>query len=270
MNARTIIVCIGLSVILSCSVRAQDPASDVHTYVDQVTAGNVDEAKRELPALQSKYPDDPGVLYLQALLTTDGSSAVRVYQSIVDNHPKSEWADAALYKVYQFYYSLGLYKTADLKMAQLQRDYPDSKYLKGQPGIAEVSQPPATHDTVAPVPVATTTTTPTTSPAGDEHAVVPPTTPVNPPAQAKEPAPRITPSTGYALQVGAFASETNADRLRRAVEAQGYHVEIVPRPHGDKMMYHVWVGNYPTEAEARAAAAEMRSKHSMDAILVTR
>ncbi len=268
MNARIIILSFGFLVVFSCAMRAQDPAPDVHSYIDQVTAGNMEDARRELPALQEKYPDDPGVLYLQALLTTDGSSAVRLYQSLVDNHPKSEWADAALYKVYQFYYSLGLYKTADLKMAQLQREYPDSKYLKGQSGIVEVPPPTANRDTAAPV--VTAATAPVNTPPVNEHVAVPPVKPVSTPPAAKETTPRTSPSTGYALQLGAFASETNADRLRRAVEALGYRVEIVPRPHADKIIYHVWVGNYQTEAEARAAAAELRTRHSMDAILVTR
>ena len=262
MKARTLLCIVGLSVVFSCVLRAQDPAADVHTYIDQVTAGNVDDAKRALPDLQAKYPDDPGVIYLDALLTTNGSGAVRLYQSIVDRYPKCEWADASLYKVYQFYYSLGLYKTADLKMAQLQRDYPDSKYLKGQPGVVETTQPPVSRDTVAAAPVA--------PPPKTEHVVVPPTTQTNTPVVTKEPPPPVTSSGVYSLQVGAFASEANADRLRSAVQALGYSVEVVPRPRADKIMYHVWVGSFATEAEARAAAAELRTKHSMDAILVTR
>ncbi len=278
MNARRLLAGIGLMVVLSCAVRAQDSAPDVRTYINEVTAGNVDEAKKELPSLQEKYPDDPGVMYLEALLTTDASSAVRIYQNIVDNHAKCEWADASLYKVYQFYYSLGLYKTADLKMAQLQKDYPDSKYLKGQPGIVQTVPPPADRDTFAAAPVSTPASSPmgTTAPANStentERASVQPKPPTNVPAStpAKEPALRTPGAGSYTLQLGAFGNQTNADRLRRAVEALGYRVEVVPRPHGDKMMYHVWIGTYATEGEARAAAAELRTKHAMDAILVSR
>lgn len=276
MVALLFIVCPGL-------LRAQDSPPDVHALIDQVTAGNIDEAKSELPSLKEKFPDDPGVLYLEALVTTDGSVAARLYQSIVDNHPRCEWADAALYRVYQFYYSLGLYKTADLKMAQLQRDYPDSKYLKSQGSMAEAGPVVTRHDTPA-APAATPPVTaspkeePVTTPASTVNTAPvvkqnpPPAVKQNPPpAKQEKPAVVTHQSSGaYALQVGAFASEPNAERLQRAVEAMGYRVEIVTRGHTGKPMYHVWVGNYPTEAEARAAAVELREKHSVDAMLVTR
>jgi cell division septation protein DedD len=286
MKARSIIIVVMFAlVVLVCPdlLRAQDSPADVHALIDQVTAGNVDEAKSELPSLKEKSPDDPGVIYLEALLTTDGSVAARLYQSIVDNHPRCEWADAALYKVYQFYYSLGLYKTADIKMAQLQRDYPDSKYLKGQGSMAESVPVVTRHDT----PSAPAVTPPVAAPPKEEPgetspktetslAVVkhlpPPIVKQNPPsAKQEKPATVVHQSSGgFTLQVGAFASEPNAERLQRAVQAMGYSVEIVTRGHTGKPMYHVWVGNYPTEADARAAAVELREKHSMDAMLVTR
>ena len=99
--------------------------------VAQVNAGAGDAVREQLPALLSEHPNDPGVLYLQALLTREGADAVRTYQSIVDNFPKNEWADDALFKVYQFYYALGLYRTADLKMDQLKAEYPASPYCIG-------------------------------------------------------------------------------------------------------------------------------------------
>jgi len=75
--------------------------------------------RAELPTLMTNFQNHPGVLYLQGVLTTDGSEAAKIYQSIVDNFPKSEWADDALYRLHQYYYSVGLYKTADQKLEQL-------------------------------------------------------------------------------------------------------------------------------------------------------
>jgi len=47
-----------------------------------------DQVKAEIPSLLSKYPNNPGVLYLQAQTTSEGAEAVRIYQSIVDNFPR--------------------------------------------------------------------------------------------------------------------------------------------------------------------------------------
>lgn len=278
MNARTagvMIVVFLVSLLLPGVLRAQDTPPEVRSYIDQVTAGNVDEAREELSSLKEKYPDNPGVTYLEALLSTDGSVAARLYQSIVDSHPRCEWADAALYKVYQFYYALGLYKTADLKMAQLQRDYPDSKYLKGQSAVVEAAPAVSRHDTQS----APVVSPPIAAPPKEEPVVAPTTmadkAPLEhvPPSSVKTEKSAVANrqvSGGYTLQVGAFASKPNAERLQHAVAAMGYRVEVVTRVRTGKTMYHVWVGNYPTEAEARAAAAELREKHSMDAMLVAR
>jgi len=80
----------------------------------------------------TNYQNNPGVMYLQAVLTTDGSEAAKLYQNIVDNFPKSEWGDDALYKLYQYYYSVGLYKTAEQKLVQLKEEYPFSAYAAEQ------------------------------------------------------------------------------------------------------------------------------------------
>jgi cell division septation protein DedD len=247
-----------LLVLSTAGARAQS-SPDIHAYVAQVTAGNVEEAKRDLPSLLAKYPDDPGVLYLQALLETDGGNAARIYQSIVDNDPKSEWADAALYKVYQFYYALGLYKTADLKMAQLQKDYPHSKYLKerGRRTVATAAPAVPKHDSVA----VNTAAAPESARAVPVPSRQVPATPGTSKQQAVE---------AFALQIGAFTSEANAEKLQRTIQGMGYRVEIVPRVRLDKTMYLVWVGNYATDAAARVGAAELRDKHAIDAMVVSR
>jgi tetratricopeptide (TPR) repeat protein len=101
----------------------------IEKRLEMIKGGRVDEVKTELPSLITKHQNDPGVLYLQGVLTSDGSQAVKIFQSVVDNFPKSEWADDALYRTYQYYYSIGLYKTAGQKYEKLRQSYPNSPYL---------------------------------------------------------------------------------------------------------------------------------------------
>ncbi len=75
-------------------------------------------------------PDDPSVMFLDAVLKENGQEAVVIYQDIVDNHPKSKYADAALYRIFSYYYALGLYETAQEKLKQLKESYPTSPYIK--------------------------------------------------------------------------------------------------------------------------------------------
>ncbi|HXF99753.1 MAG TPA: hypothetical protein VNL69_03165, partial [Bacteroidota bacterium] len=65
-------------VVGAVTVFAQEP--DVQQYVAMAEAGDIETVRGQLPSLLKQYPNNPGVLYLQALLTTDGAEAVRQYQ----------------------------------------------------------------------------------------------------------------------------------------------------------------------------------------------
>ena len=108
---------------------------DIRHRLEMIEKGQAEAVRAELPSLMTNYQNNPGVMYLQAVLTTDGMEAAKLYQNIVDNFPKSEWGDDALYKLYQYYYSIGLYKTADQKLMQLKEQYPFSAYAsENNPG----------------------------------------------------------------------------------------------------------------------------------------
>jgi len=195
--------------------RQGDQEPDIKRYIELVTAGQLEEVEKDLPALLEEYPDNPGVLYLQALTTTEGSEAVKQYQNIVDKYPRSEWADDALYKIRQFYQALGLVRTAELKMAQLRREYPRSRYVTGraEPDLAEAGQAPQSPRPVVKPPSSTKSAPPSGSRPSPAPAVLPPA------ASGRD----------FALQVGAFSAETNAGKLRRQFSSLGYPVEVIKR-----------------------------------------
>jgi cell division septation protein DedD len=233
---------------------AQTGAPDVQQLVDLVNRGQGDVVKAELPSLLTRYPNNPGILYVQALLTSEGAEAVRMYQSIVDNFPKSEWADDALYKVYQFYYSLGLYRTAELKMAQLKREYPSSKYITSSAG-PEAVKPAAEAQK------------PQQKPAGTPPPVKPTAAPQVP---AESPALQAGETGLFSLQVGAYTALTNADRQKKYFEERGYTAEVISRVRDGRSMYVVLVGAYRTYDEAKARAAEIKQRLNIDSFVLSR
>ena len=93
-------------------------------------------------------------------------------------------------------------------------------------------------------------------------------TPTDPAAGSQTPV--RSPARPFALQVGAFSTETNAGKLRSAFAAQGYSVEIIKRARDGRTLYLVWVGRYGTEEEARTHIAEIRKQQSVTPIVVTR
>jgi cell division septation protein DedD len=236
---------------------AQGQEPNIQPYLDQISAGRSADVRPELPGLLSKYPNNPSVLYVQGLLTTEGAEAVRVFQSIVDNFPQSEWADDALHRVYQFYYALGLYRTAELKLSQLRRDYPSSPHLNVSAGGDVASLPEEREDTTS------------APPPADTPASVSPAAPTVIDSISPAPAPAPPPSReDFQLQAGAFTALANAERQKALLEGLGYAVEIRVKVAENRSLYTVLAGNYRTADEARAAASSLKRAHGVDAIVV--
>jgi len=68
-------------------------------------------------------------MFLDAVLKRTGGSGCHL-PGYCDNHPKSKYADAALYRIFSYYYALGLYETAREKLKQLKSLYPTSPYIQ--------------------------------------------------------------------------------------------------------------------------------------------
>jgi tetratricopeptide (TPR) repeat protein len=103
---------------------------DIIPYLKQIEQGKAEEVKAKLSELKQDYPNSSNVLFLEGVLTENAQDAVVIYQKIVDKYPKSAYADAALYRIYSYYFALGLYNTADKNFEKLKKDYPESPYIK--------------------------------------------------------------------------------------------------------------------------------------------
>jgi hypothetical protein len=215
----------------------QSGGPDIPKRLEMIEKGQAEQVKAELPTLLTNYQNNPGVMYLQGVLTTDGTEAAKIFQSIVDNFPKSEWADDALYKLYQYYYSIGLYKTADQKMTQLKQDYPYSAYA--------VDQSSASKET-----------------AKDTSTQI---------ADVIKPKSTVQKfSTSFTVQVGAFSTLQRAEELKSFFEGKGYSSNIFTMVTNGKKLHKVWVGEFQNQDDARRFAAEVKKKFTLESIVVAR
>ncbi len=246
-----------IGALLLCAafpVFAQMTEHDVRTRLDAVYAGKGDEAARELPALLRQHPNDPGVLYIQAVLTSDGALAVKRYQDIADRFPQSVWADDALYKVYQYHFSIGLYKKADMVMEQLRSRYPQSIYATG----GEMKGPAPDVRTAAAVP------------APAVKKIDKNIEPMKPSAggDRSTPAEQTTVRGKYYVQAGVFSAEANA---RMAAEkygtAAGRQAVVMPRTTGDKKQYLVLFDGFDSAEGARSFSTALKSEHHIDSFV---
>lgn len=229
------VVLITASVTILAAQADRNGSPDIQRRLEMIERGQAEAVKAELPTLTTNFQNHPGVLYLQAILTTDGTEASRIYQSIVDNFPKSEWADDALYKLYQYYYSIGLYKTGDQKLQQLRQEYPFSTYaVKEQP-----EQKPEIK-------------------------------PQEPPAQVASPNPIEKYSSSFTVQVGAFSALQNAEELQAKFERENYSSNIFTIANNGRKLHKVWVGEFQSYDEAKRFSGEIKKRFNLDSIVVSR
>ena len=99
-------------------------AQNVDMYLSLLHEGQTDGVKEYLPELISKYPNDPGVRYLQALMTSDGMKSLEMYSSLLEKYPKSKYAPEAAVKIGEYFYARGLYSQAGRQLCQIPRRYP--------------------------------------------------------------------------------------------------------------------------------------------------
>ncbi len=234
---------------------------ELATAIMRVNRGEASDVRALLPDLIAKYQNTPGLLYLEGRLSTDGIEGVKFYQSVVDNFPKCEWADDALYRIYQYYYAIGLYRTADLKLQQLRRDYPNSPRVQGTAAaeIPKTEEPVITlakKDTVA---IDTTAAAVETAPPPD--TVVPAIAPAIVAPEA---------SRGYVLQVGAFSTVANAEKQKAFFEDRGFQAQITNKVRSGRSLHLVWLGNFKNSDEAMKFSREIKSKFKITGIVVER
>jgi hypothetical protein len=218
---------------LIAQTSSNDP--DIRHRLEMIEKGQAEAVRTELPSLMTNYQNNPGVIYLQAALTTDGAEAAKLYQNIVDNFPKSEWGDDALYKLYQYFYSIGLYKTADKKLVQLKEEYPFSAYAAEQ------------------------------NPVVEEKAIV-----KEKPTVVKPKGTVQKFATNFTVQVGTFSILQNAGELKAKFEKEGLPSNIFTIVSRGKKLHKVWVGEFKTYDEAKRFTAEIKKKFNLTSMVVSR
>ena len=246
--------------IAQCSLLHAQDSTEVRTYIEKLDRGQTDEVRKALPGLITKYQNDPGVFYLQARLTSNGIEALKLYQTIVTNFPKSEWADDALFHEYQYYYTLELYKTAEAKLLQLKKEYPHSRYASTEMGgHASPMTDRVSRSNNRELPKGSERSAPKTDKRTEKKSTVPNQPKKEPVSQGR-----------YALQVGAFTTSANAEKQKSFFESRGYSAEVTNKVRNGKSYFVVWVGSYRTPDEAKKTSKVFNSKYKVSSIIVER
>ena len=221
-----------LGFLLSSNIFSQD--INIIPYLKQIEAGNKKDVEKQLPSLISKNPNSPSVLFLEGVLTDDGEKALITYSKILDKYPKSKYADAALYRIFSYYYAAGEYYNAKKCLDDLKKDYPTSPYIK----IAERDIPEADQTAVS---------------EGKESNQI---TEEN------------TPKYKFTIQAGAFTNPSNAAALKNNFEDNGFFSEVKDKVVAGTTFRVVYVGKFEDKEEAENFLHVINREFKLDGRIV--
>ena len=218
-------------IILCSAVEAQE--KNITAVLKMVESGNLEEAREQLAQLLTDSPNDPSVKFLDAVLTEDGQRACSIYEDIYTNHPESNYADAALYRLFSFYFAKGLYNKADSFKKSLMRDYAGSPYIRAvNRDIPDSDETDAIDE-----PIKSSTAKPV-SQVKNSNSV-------------------------YTIQAGAFLNINNAKNLSAQFTEDGYVSEVTVKDIGGSIFNIVTVGKFATQPEADDFLNLLKSRYKI-------
>ncbi|MDP2363737.1 MAG: SPOR domain-containing protein, partial [Ignavibacteria bacterium] len=190
---------------------------DIVPYLKMIEQGKLEDVKAKLLDLKTDYPKSANLIFLEGVLTENGQDAVALYQTLAEKFPKSAYADAAIYRLYSYYFALGLYNTADKNLDKLKKDYPESPYIK----------------------MATANVVKNDIEESDQQANEITTKKNDDDKQFR-----------YSVQAGAFTNSTNAAALKKEIESAGMISFIKEKNVAGTIFNVVYIGKFETKKEA--------------------
>ena len=163
-------------------------------------------------------------MFLNGVLTENGQKALVIYENIVDRFPDSKYADAALYRIYSYYYALGLYELANKKLSILINNYPASPYINIAKQNQVLFNPEIEKEDI-------------TDHQDEEQ-------------QASNEF--YSDYYKYTIQAGAFSNGENAQSLKENFEQSGIFSEIEEKQVAGTTFHVVYVGRFVTDNEAES------------------
>ena len=209
---------------------------DIVPYLKAIENGNIGQAKEALVDLKEKNTSDPSVMFLDAVLKENGQEAVVIYQDIVDNYPKSKYADAALYRIFSYYYALGLYETAQEKLKQLKTSYPTSPYIQ----VADQNLSAKEKSEVK-----------------EQKNVV------------EEIKPKVEEDYKFTIQAGAFTNLDNAKKLIGEFESAGIYSNLGQKIVGGTTFHVVYAGKFEKYEDAENFLQVVNSRYKVNGSIVS-
>ena len=229
---------------------------NIDLYFSLIEQGKIDGVKENLPELISKYPKNPDVLYLKALLTQDGKSAIKQYKKLLKQYPNSKYAPDAAMKIGEYLYARGLYTQAATLLKNIPIKY--SRFIGIQRAtnlMINSFNAIGEADSARYYALIIKSMFPKID--TDISSLKKQNKPL---AQVFDFNKKKLDLGPYVIQIGAFGSRENARRLKLQVTQLGHDVSINNVESNGKILYAVRVNRFKSKKQAENIGRDIKSK----------
>lgn len=201
----------------------------IFEYVRLISEGQSESVAPKISDLKKKIPRSAGIIYIEGLIAGDEDESIRCFNIIADSFPRSEWADDALARLFEYHFRVGSSTEAEASIQKLYSKYPSSAYIT----TGYIQQERLTPDNYT----------------------------------FNKETPRMQ-GQEYAIQIGAFSIRENAEKLKKRLSADGYNTNIYENfLDGKNILYLVWVGAFNTAEETRPILQEIKKRYNIEGVL---
>ncbi len=226
---------------------------NIDLYLSLISEGKTSGVRESLQELLSKYPNDPGVLYLKALLTKDGQSALNQYKNIINNHSDSKYAPDSAMKIGEYFYAKGLYTQSANLLKNIPAKYPRYNQMQRLTDLMINSfNAIGESDSARYYGLIIKSMFPTVDAnINDDNRKL---------SQVFDFKKKVKKNGPYVVQIGAFSSKENAKRLKLQVSQLGHNVSINKVDSNGKTFYAVRINRYNSKLKAEKIGKDIKTK----------
>ncbi len=236
-------------------------SQNVDLYISLIDEGKTEGVLETLPELLSKYPNNPGVLYIKALMTEDGINSIDMYNEIIKKYPGTKYAPYAAMKIGEYFYARGLYTQASKLLKNIPIKYPRFADIQRATNLMMNSfNAIGEADSARYYGLIIKSMFPKVDIGVDNF-----NDKNKPLAQVFNFNKKRRIDLGpYVIQMGAFSTKENAKRLKLQITQLGHDVSISNVESNGRTLYAVRVNRFKTKNRAEIIGRDIKSKIGVD------
>ncbi|MAX60766.1 MAG: hypothetical protein CML93_03240 [Rhodobiaceae bacterium] len=230
---------------------------NIDLYLSLIDEGKTEGVLETLPELISKYPNNPGVIYIKALMTQDGKTSINIYNDIIKKYPDTRYAPYAAMKIGEYFYARGLYTQASRLLKNIPIKYPRFADIQRATNLMINSfNAIGEADSARYYGLIIKSMFPKVDIGIDDLNEK-----NKPLSQVFEFNKKRRADLGpYVVQMGAFSTQENARRLKFQISQLGYDVSVNNIESNGKRLFAVRVNRYKTKKQAEKIGKDIKAK----------